>query len=263
MNTVFLNLPKTSYAVECAEDARFVFQFPAGEAEVSRSGDDLVFMLENGVTITLNDFYTAYTAQNMPVFEMEGAEVAGEDFLAALGQPELMPAAGPEPANDSHYQEWSNMELLGGLDRLGGIDTGWQDGGRLDREGGGAGGDADQAPQELNVSLSVSAGGTENDVREVTFTASLDRVSLGDVTVELSNGYTLTIPAGETSGSITIATRADDVYQQGSDIYSAAIENASSSFALDTPMWDGKSVSSAITDDADVTSFTISAAGNV
>ena len=144
MNTVFLNLPKTSYAVDCADDTRFVFQFPVGEAEVSRSGDDLVFVLENGVSITLKDFYASYTAQNMPAFEVEGMEIAGADFFAALDQPELMPAAGPEPANDSHYQEWSNMELLGGLDRLGGTDTGWQDGGRIDREGG----NAEQAPQE-------------------------------------------------------------------------------------------------------------------
>ena len=214
-------LPKTAYAVDCADDTRFVFQFPVGEAEVSRSGDDLVFVLENGVSITLKDFYASYTAQNMPAFEVEGMEIAGADFFAALDQPELMPAAGPEPANDSYYQEWSNMELLGGLDRLGGIDTGWQDGGRIDREGG----NAEQAPQELNVLLAVSEGGTENDIREVTFTVSLDRVSLGDVTVTLSNGLTVVVPAGELSASVSIPTRTDDVYQQGGDVYSAAIEN--------------------------------------
>jgi len=259
MSTVFLNLSELSYSVDCADDTRFVFQFPVGEAEVSRSGDDLVFVLENGVSITLKDFYASYTAQNMPAFEVEGVEIAGADFFAALDQPELMPAAGPEPANDSHYQEWSNMELLGGLDRRGGIDTGWQDGGRIDREGSGAGGNAEQAPQELNVLLAVSEGGTENDIREVTFTVSLSRASLGDVTVTLSNGYTLTIPAGETSASVTIPTRADDVYQQGGDVYSAAIENVSSSFALDTPMWGGESVSASVADDADVTAFSISA----
>ncbi|MBR6626042.1 MAG: hypothetical protein IKL01_07560, partial [Mailhella sp.] len=194
----------------------------------------------------------------MPVFEVEGLEVAGEDFFSALGQPELMPAAGPAVSN-SHYQEWSNMDLLGGLDRLGGIDTGWKDGGRIDWEAGGAGGNAEQAPEELNVSLSVSASGTENDIREVTFTVSLSRASLGDVTVTLSHGHTLTIPAGETSASVTIPTRADDVYQQGGDVYSAAIENVSSSFALDTPMWGGESVSASVADDADATSFSISA----
>jgi len=110
MSTVFLNLSELSYSVDCADDTRFVFQFPVGAAEVSRPGDDLVFVLENGVSITLKDFYASYTAQNMPAFEVEGVEIAGADFFAALDQPELMPAAGPEPANDSHYQEWSNMD---------------------------------------------------------------------------------------------------------------------------------------------------------
>ena len=84
MSTVFLNLSELSYSVDCAGEARFVFNFPAGGAEVSRSGDDLVFLLENGASVTLNGFYSAYTAQNMPVFEVEGLEVAGEDFFAAL-----------------------------------------------------------------------------------------------------------------------------------------------------------------------------------
>ena len=139
MNTVFLDLSERSYSVECAEGARFFFNFPAGEAEVTRSGDDLVFALENGISIPLTDFYSAYTAKNMPVFEVAGQQVAGEAFLAALSQPELMPAAGPEPVSNSHYQEWSNMELLGGLDRLGGLDVGWKDGGILDRPTGGGG----------------------------------------------------------------------------------------------------------------------------
>jgi len=149
--------------------------------------------------------------------------------------------------------------LLGGLDRHGGIDTGWKDGGRIDREGSGAGGNAEQAPQELNVLLAVSEGGTENDIREVTFTVSLDRVSLGDVTVTLSNGLTVVVPAGELSASVSIPTRTDDVYQQGGDVYSAAIENVSSSFALDMPQWDGSSMSSSVTDDADATRFSINA----
>ena len=83
MSTVFLDLSERSYSVDCASESRFVFNFPAGEAEVSRSGEDLVFLLENGISVTLEGFYSSYSAQNMPVFEVEGLEVAGEDFLAA------------------------------------------------------------------------------------------------------------------------------------------------------------------------------------
>ena len=119
MNIVTLKPALVSYAGECVDNARFVFGFSAEDAEFARSGDDLVLSFENGATITLNGFYTTYTLQNMPVFEVDGAEVAGGDLLAALDQPDLMPAAGPTPANESHYQEWSNMDLLGGLDATG------------------------------------------------------------------------------------------------------------------------------------------------
>ena len=96
MNTILLKQSETSYSVECTAGARFVFGFPADQAEVSRSGDDLIFSLENGASVTLGQFYSTYSAQNMPVFEVGDADVTGGDFLAALGQPELMPAAGPE-----------------------------------------------------------------------------------------------------------------------------------------------------------------------
>jgi len=259
MNTILLKQSETSYSVECTAGARFVFGFPADQAEVSRSGDDLIFSLENGASVTLSQFYSTYSAQNMPVFEVGDADVAGGDFLAALGQPELMPAAGPEPANDSHYQEWSSMDLLGGLDRLGGLDVAWQDGKPIDREEGGAG-ESGEAPEELHISLAVSESGTENDIRDVTFTVSLDRASKADVTVTLSNGHVVIIPAGETSASVTIPTRADDVYLQGGDTYSAAIENVTSGFALDTPVWNSDTVSATVTDDRDATRFSISAA---
>ena len=137
MADMLLTRSAAPQVIECAPGARFVFTFPADAATLSRSGDDLVLNVEGGSTITLSDFYGTYTQEEMPSFAVDGAEVAGADFFAALEQPELMPAAGPEPANDSHYQEWSNMDLLGGLDRLGGLDVGWQDPAPRDDEDGG------------------------------------------------------------------------------------------------------------------------------
>ncbi|MBQ8744114.1 MAG: hypothetical protein IJZ18_02885, partial [Mailhella sp.] len=264
MSTVFLNPAETSYTVECMADARFVFGFASDSPEFSRAGDHLVLTFENGASITLANFYSLYPAQGMPLFEVDGAEVSGKDFLAALDQPELMPAAGHTPANNSHYQEWSNMELLGGLDRLGGLDVGWQDGDNLPETMGGAGGDDGVAEaggivvSPLNLSLAVSDGGTENDVREVVFTVSLDRTCETDITVSLTNGLTLTVPAGQLEGSASLATRPDDVFTQQDDIYEASIENAVGGTVEDELVWTDSSVSASVTDDSDVTKFSIS-----
>lgn len=153
MNTVLLNQSAASQVIECVPGAHFVFGFPADAAELSRSGNDLVLAFADGASITLEGFYKTYTQQDMPSFEVDGANVAGADFFVAIGQSDLMPAAGPEPANDSHYQEWSNMDLLGGLDRLGGLDVGWKDGGKLPDLDGGGGNDGD-----INYSVNIFAG---------------------------------------------------------------------------------------------------------
>ena len=39
-------------------------------------------------------FYTTYSKEEMPSFQVEGVEISGQDFFAALGE-DLMPAAGP------------------------------------------------------------------------------------------------------------------------------------------------------------------------
>ena len=129
MSTILLNQSSLAQVIECVPGARFVFAFPTDAAELSRSADDLVISFADGGSITLNGFYETYTQQDMPTFEVGGDEVSGAEFFAELDQPDLMPAAGPEPAKDTHYQEWSNMDLLGGIDRLGGLEIGWPDGG--------------------------------------------------------------------------------------------------------------------------------------
>ena len=131
--------------ITCAPEARFIFDFPTDEATLSRSGDNLVITFEDGATLQLENFYTAYSSKNMPSFEVEGAEISGEDFFTAMNEPDLMPAAGPggnagAQSNGNRFHSYVNSELLGGLDRLGGLDIGWNDGGRdSDLDGGGGG----------------------------------------------------------------------------------------------------------------------------
>ena len=115
----------TAQTVSCAADSRFVLEFPSDAALFARDGDDLVLTFEDGSSIRLQDFYTTYSKEEMPSFEMEGAEISGEDFFAALGNPDLMPAAGPSAAAATRgggFNQYGNVELLQGIDRLGGLD---------------------------------------------------------------------------------------------------------------------------------------------
>ena len=63
----------TSQTVACDPEARFIFDFPADEATLSRNGDNLVITFEEGSTLQLENFYTAYSSENMPSFSVDGA----------------------------------------------------------------------------------------------------------------------------------------------------------------------------------------------
>ena len=120
----------TSQNVVCTPEARFVFEFPTDEATLSRNGDNLVITFEDGSTLQLENFYTAYSSENMPSFSVDGAEISGQDFFTAMNEPDLMPAAGPagnagNQSNGNRFHDYVNADLLDGLDRLGGLDIGW------------------------------------------------------------------------------------------------------------------------------------------
>ncbi|MBP3731148.1 MAG: hypothetical protein J6I40_06750 [Mailhella sp.] len=133
-------------SIPCAQDSRFVFDFPTADASLSRQGDALVFSFEDGSSVQLEDFYKTYNSEQMPSFAMDGVEVAGPDFFMAMNQEDLMPAAGPSAGNgvngSGHYNEYANMDLLGGLNRIGGLDLGWVDDVNPETEGA-AGGHGD------------------------------------------------------------------------------------------------------------------------
>ena len=107
-------------------DARIVLAFPASDAALSRNGDDLVFMFEDGASVVLQDFYQTYTKDTIPDFVIDDMPVAGQDFFAALGDEELLPAAGPSAGNaaGARFHSWESASLMDGIDRLGGLDIG-------------------------------------------------------------------------------------------------------------------------------------------
>ncbi len=112
--------------LESVPDSRLVLQFPTDQATMERAGDNLVFSFEDGSKIELANFYTQYSQDTIPDFEVDGTLVAGADFFNAFG-PDLMPAAGPGSgvaARSSRYSDLSDSDLLDGINHLNELDWG-------------------------------------------------------------------------------------------------------------------------------------------
>lgn len=115
----------TQAVIQSVADARIQLDFAAADALLERSGNDLVFRFEDGSSIVVQNFYTAYTKDTMPDFVIEGAEITGQQFFAALNEPDLMPAAGPaasSTASGGRFHEYADGSLQDGVSRLGGLD---------------------------------------------------------------------------------------------------------------------------------------------
>ncbi len=156
-------------------DARIVLGFPADQATLERSGDNLVFTFDDGSSVVVNDFYTSYTKDTLPEFVIDGQAVSGEQFFAALGE-DLMPAAGPAAraqalANGGRYRDYDNAALMDGIDRLGGLDLGLDRNEEPERDldawgrrdDGWTGGDAEDAPNLIPGVIDHYADVTEDD----------------------------------------------------------------------------------------------------
>ncbi|MFJ2430745.1 LapA family giant adhesin [Pseudomonas sp. NPDC087804] len=84
---------------------------------------------------------------------------------------------------------------------------------------------ADKTPVSTTVTdtidttnLSLSATGTVAEGGQITYTATLTNAAGSPVTVTLSNGSVITIDAGKTTGSVTVAAPADDVYKDAGNV---------------------------------------------
>ena len=128
MADILLSKPAAniSQSIPSAPDSRFVFDFPAGSAALSRVGDNLVLTFDDGASIQLENFYTVYSRESMPTFQVDGTEIPGSEFFAALNE-DLMPAAGPAAgaaARAARYNEFGNSDLMDGINHLDGLDAG-------------------------------------------------------------------------------------------------------------------------------------------
>ncbi|MCW5658842.1 MAG: tandem-95 repeat protein [Burkholderiaceae bacterium] len=114
---------------------------------------------------------------------------------------------------------------------------------------------ADVATVALSASASVAEGGA------IVYTATLDTPALTPVSVQLSNGATIGIAAGATSGTVAVAAPADDVYVDAGTV-SASIGSASGG-GFDVLNVDATPAATSITDTLDSTTLSLTASASV
>ncbi len=82
-----------------ANDTRLICNFPKESALVGKQEEDLIFSFSDGATVTLEDFYAAYSQCNVPDFLMNGRLIHGKAFFAQLPKRLFPFAHRPLPQN--------------------------------------------------------------------------------------------------------------------------------------------------------------------
>ncbi|MBF8782083.1 hypothetical protein IV505_20515, partial [Pseudomonas fulva] len=113
----------------------------------------------------------------------------------------------------------------------------------------------DTTTATLTATPSVTEGGV------ITYTVTLDNPAQTPVTVTLSNGQTITVAAGQTTGSVDFQTPANDVYVNGSTVTTSITGATGGNFENLVP--NPAPVSTAIGDSIDTTTATLTATPSV
>ncbi|POA81311.1 type I secretion protein [Pseudomonas protegens] len=127
---------------------------------------------------------------------------------------------------------------------------------------------ADKTPVSTTVtdtvdttSVSLTATGTVAEGGQITYTATLTNAAGTPVTVTLSNGAVIHIEAGKTTGTVTVAAPADDVYIDAGKV-NATITNATGG-NFEKLVTDTTPAVTNVTDTLDTTSVGISGSASV
>jgi len=105
-----------SVTLQVGPDARLEFAFGQGEADLGKEGQNLVFTFPDGGKLVLEGFYDNFGDDAQPpVLIVDGAVLESEDFLAAQGDPDLMPATGPDAALIMMGHGLYEAVMLGGV----------------------------------------------------------------------------------------------------------------------------------------------------
>ncbi|WP_397437410.1 retention module-containing protein [Pseudomonas chlororaphis] len=109
--------------------------------------------------------------------------------------------------------------------------------------------------------LTLSATGTVVEGGQITYTATLTNPAQTPVTVTLSNGSTITIDAGKTTGTVVVDTPANDVYNNGSTVSTSITGASGGNFENLVPST--TPAQTTVTDSVDNTGLSLSATGSV
>ncbi|MEG2798008.1 MAG: hypothetical protein RR958_25505, partial [Pseudomonas sp.] len=109
------------------------------------------------------------------------------------------------------------------------------------------------------VTLTTAPNVTEGG--QITYTATLTNPAQTPVTVTLSNGSTITIDAGQTTGTVNVPTPANDVYNNGSTVSTTITGATGGNFENLVP--NPTPAVTTITDSVDNTGLTLTATGSV
>ncbi|BDU09561.1 hypothetical protein PRtIB026_A04170 [Pseudomonas sp. RtIB026] len=113
----------------------------------------------------------------------------------------------------------------------------------------------DTTTATLTATPSVTEGGV------ITYTVTLNNPAQTPVTVTLSNGQTVTIEAGKSSGSVDFQTPANDVYNNGSTVSTTITEATGGNFENLVP--NPTPAQTVINDSVDTTTATLTATPSV
>ncbi|MBY8933504.1 immunoglobulin-like domain-containing protein [Pseudomonas fluorescens] len=111
------------------------------------------------------------------------------------------------------------------------------------------------------TSVSLTATGTVVEGGQITYTATLTNAAQTPVTITLSNGSTITIDAGQTTGSVNVPTAANDVYNNGSTVSTTITGATGGNFENLVP--NTTPATTTITDSIDDTNLSLTATGTV
>ncbi|AXJ02582.1 large adhesive protein [Pseudomonas fluorescens] len=111
------------------------------------------------------------------------------------------------------------------------------------------------------TTVTLTAGPSVTEGGQITYTATLTNPAQTPVTVTLSNGSTITIGAGQTTGTVNVPTAPNDVYNNGSTVTTTITGATGGNFENLVP--NPTPAVTTIVDSKDTTGLTLTATGTV